>query len=113
MDFVSTVIETPETKSIKEQMEEHGIDITHKVMAWLGLTVEPMKLKKVAEKLAAYDNVIVAAITSGDHDLVVQLIADNENSLHLFIEKIVKPISGIHPQMDVSISYISGSKYLK
>ena len=111
--YFSTVIETPETKSIKEQLEEHGIDIAQKVMAWLGLTVEPMKLKEVAEKLASYDNVIVAAITSGDHDLVVQIIADNEHSLHLFIEKLVKPIPGIHPQMDVSISYIKGSKYLK
>lgn len=112
-NYFSTVIQIPATKSMKEQLEEQGISITNKVMAWLGLTVEPMKLKDVAEKLGSYDNVIVAAITSGDHDLVVQLIADNENSLHLFIEKIVKPIPGIHPQMDVSVSYITSSKYLK
>ena len=111
--YFSTVIQTPETKSIRQQLKDYGISISHKIMAWLGLSVEPLKLKQVAEKLASYDNVIVAAITSGDHDLVVQLIADNETSLHQFIEKIVKPIQGIDPKMDVSISYITGSKYLK
>ncbi|TXT67694.1 MAG: hypothetical protein BAJALOKI1v1_20011 [Promethearchaeota archaeon] len=111
--YFSNVIKPEGAKSIKQQLQEFGINISQKIMAWLGLSVDPMKLKQIAEKLASYDNVIVAAITNGDHDLVVQLIADNEKSLHLFIEKIVKPIDGIDPTMDISISYIAGSKYLK
>ncbi|TFG00848.1 MAG: Lrp/AsnC family transcriptional regulator [Promethearchaeota archaeon] len=112
-EYFSTVIDTGETKSLKKQLEEIGIDLTHKIMAWLGVTVDPNHLKKVAQKLASYDNVIVAAISSGDHDLIVQLIADNIRSLRDFVDKIVKPMEGINPDMDVSVSYITGSKYLK
>jgi len=82
-------------------------------MAWLGISVNPVHLKEAAQKLASYDNVIVAAISSGDHDLIVQLIANNIPTLRDFINKVVKPIEGINPDMDVSISYITGSKYLK
>ncbi|MEJ2277946.1 MAG: Lrp/AsnC ligand binding domain-containing protein [Candidatus Lokiarchaeota archaeon] len=112
-NYFSTVIKPTETKSLREQLAEKGIDISRKIMAWLGLNVEPLQLKQVAKKLATYDNVIVSAITSGDHDIVVQLIADNEYKVYDFVNKKVRSINGIKSHIDISISFITGSKYFK
>jgi hypothetical protein len=112
-NYFSNVINPKEAKSIKKQLEQRGIILDNKIMAWLGLNVEPLKLKEITQKLAAYDNVIVAAITSGDHDVVVQLVADNEYKVYEFVNKVVRTFDGINSRIDVSVSFITGSKYLK
>ncbi|MHA1730235.1 MAG: Lrp/AsnC family transcriptional regulator [Promethearchaeota archaeon] len=71
-------------------------------IAWLGLSAEPTKIKDVAKKIAVYKEAQLVAISTGDHDLVVQLISENEKSLWRFINEKIKTIDGIKSQMDVS-----------
>ena len=40
----------------------------YKTIAWIGLSVEANKLRKVAEKIASYDEVQLVSITTGNHD---------------------------------------------
>lgn len=76
--------------------------IGYKTIAWIGLKVNALKMKKVAEKLALYDEIQIVATSMGDHDIVVQIIAENEKELWRFINKKIKTIEGVKPQMDVS-----------
>ncbi|TFG25634.1 MAG: Lrp/AsnC family transcriptional regulator [Promethearchaeota archaeon] len=71
-------------------------------IAIIGLTVDPLKMKEVAEKIASYDNVQLVATSTGDHDLVVRVVEKNDKSLWRFINKKIKTIEGIRTQMDVS-----------
>ncbi|TFF87805.1 MAG: hypothetical protein EU548_09760 [Promethearchaeota archaeon] len=111
-NYFSNVIKPKEAKSIKNQLAQRGIILDNKIMAWLGLNVDPLKLKQIAQKLAAYDNVVVSAVTSGDHDIVVQLVSDSEYKVYEFVNKVVRTFEGIKSRIDVSISFITGSKYL-
>ena len=70
--------------------------------ALLGITVNPNKMKDIAQKLASYEEVQLVAVSTGDHDLVVQIIAENEKMLWRFINTKVKAIEGIKSRMDVS-----------
>jgi len=76
--------------------------VGYKIIAWLGLAADPTKLKDIATKLAAYDQVQIVATSSGDHDIVAQVIAKDVKSLWRFINKKVKTIAGIKSEMDVS-----------
>ena len=71
-------------------------------IAWLGLSVEPIKIEEVAKVLYSYDDVQTVVISSGEHDIVVQIIATDEKALWRFINEKVKTIKGVKPQMDVS-----------
>lgn len=70
-------------------------------IAWLGISVEAQKMVSVAEKLATFNEVQLVATSSGDHDVVAQILATNEKELWRFINNSVKTIDGIG-QMDVS-----------
>jgi Lrp/AsnC family transcriptional regulator for asnA, asnC and gidA len=70
--------------------------------AVIGLTVEPLKMKEIARKIALYNNVQLVAITSGDHDLILQAYAEDEKALWRFINEKIKPIDGVLSHMDVS-----------
>ena len=56
----------------------------------------------VAEKIASYDEVQLIATTTGDHDVIARVFAENEKSLWRFINEKIKTIDGVKPQMDVS-----------
>jgi len=68
----------------------------------IGLAVEPLKMKEIARKIALYNNVQLVAITSGDHDLIVQAYAEDEKALWRFINEKIKLIDGVLSHMDVS-----------
>ena len=68
----------------------------------LGLSVEPLRMNEVAEKLASYEQVQLIGTTTGDHDIIAKVIEKNEKSLWRFINEKVKPIKGVKSQMDVS-----------
>jgi DNA-binding Lrp family transcriptional regulator len=82
-----------------------------KVMAWLGLSVDPLRLKTIAQKISTYEEVIVVGISNGDHDIVVQLIANSQDKLKEFVEKKIKTIQGIEEEMDISSSFITSGIY--
>jgi len=71
-------------------------------IALLGLSVDPLKMDEVAEKIAEFDEVQLIATTTGDHDIVARVIAYDEKALWRFINEKIKTIDGVKPQMDVS-----------
>jgi Lrp/AsnC family transcriptional regulator for asnA, asnC and gidA len=71
-------------------------------IAIIGLSVDPLKMDEVANKIANYDEVQLIATTTGDHDIVARIIAENEKTLWRFINEKIKTIDGVKPQMDVS-----------
>lgn len=75
-----------------------GYDTT----AWLGLSVDPTKMDEIAQKLAEYDEVQIVTTATGDHDLLVQIIARDEKELWRFINENIKPMNGVEKDFDVS-----------
>ncbi len=71
-------------------------------IALLGLSVDPRKMEEVAEIIASYEEVQLIATTTGDHDIIVRVFAENEKSLWRFINEKIKIIDGVKPQLDVS-----------
>jgi Lrp/AsnC family transcriptional regulator for asnA, asnC and gidA len=71
-------------------------------IAVLGLSVDPLKLEEVAEKLASFDEIQLVATSTGDHNMILRVLAPNEKDLWRFINERIKLIDGIQPTMDVS-----------
>jgi Lrp/AsnC family transcriptional regulator for asnA, asnC and gidA len=71
-------------------------------IAILGLSVDPLKMNEIAETIALYDEVQLIATTTGDHDIVARVFAENEKALWRFINEKIKIINGVNPQIDVS-----------
>jgi len=76
--------------------------IGYTTIALVGLSVDPLKMSEIAEKIASYDETQLVAISSGDHDIVAQIIAKDEKSLWNFINIKIKTLNGIKPQIHVS-----------
>ncbi|MFX1489669.1 MAG: winged helix-turn-helix transcriptional regulator [Promethearchaeota archaeon] len=71
-------------------------------IAILGLSVDPLKLNEVAQKLVSLDEIQLVATSTGDHNLILRVIASNEKELWRFINEKIKTIVGIETLMDVS-----------
>ena len=71
-------------------------------VAILGLSVDPLKMNKVAEKIATYNKVQIVGTTTGDHDVIASVIAKDEKSLWRFINEKIKTIDGVRPKIYVS-----------
>ena len=76
--------------------------VGYETIAILGLSVSPEKLNEVAKKLATYEQVQIVGTTTGDHDVIAQVIEKDDKALWRFINKKIKTIEGVKPQMDVS-----------
>ena len=70
--------------------------------ALIGISVNPRRMKDIAQILASYIEVQLVAVSTGDHDIIVQVIVENEKNLWRFINTKIKPIEGIKSRMDVS-----------
>ena len=71
-------------------------------IAILGLTIDPLKLDYVAEKITTLSEVQLVGTTTGDHDIIARVIAKDEKSLWRFINEKIKTIDGVKPKMDIS-----------
>jgi len=79
------------------------IKVGFKTIGILGLSVDPLKMDKVAREIASFYNVQLVATTTGNHDMVARVIAKNEKELWKFINQKIKVIEGIKAEeMDVS-----------
>ncbi|MFX1304730.1 MAG: Lrp/AsnC family transcriptional regulator [Promethearchaeota archaeon] len=78
------------------------VKIGYNTIAIVGLSVDPTKMNKIAEKIASYNETQLVAISSGDHDIIAQIIAKDEKTLWNFINIKIKTINGIKPQIHVS-----------
>lgn len=76
--------------------------IGYETVAMLGLSVDPLKISEVANKLASYEQIQLVVTTTGDHDIIAKVIEKNEKALWRFINEKVKTIKGVRSQMDVS-----------
>jgi Lrp/AsnC family transcriptional regulator for asnA, asnC and gidA len=76
--------------------------IGYNTIALVGLSVDPIKMNEIAEIIASYDETQLVAISSGDYDIVAQIIAKDEKSLWNFINIKIKTINGIKPRIRVS-----------
>ena len=79
--------------------EKVGFDAT----AVIGLNVEPLKMDEIAEHLSNFDEVQNVATSSGDHDLIIQLIARNGKEIWKFINANIKTIKGVDKKIHVSL----------
>ncbi|MFX1321279.1 MAG: Lrp/AsnC family transcriptional regulator [Promethearchaeota archaeon] len=71
-------------------------------IALVGLRVDPLKMNEIAGKIASYEETQLVAISSGDYDIIAQIIAKDEKALWNFINLKIKTINGIKPQIHVS-----------
>ncbi|MFX1388737.1 MAG: Lrp/AsnC family transcriptional regulator [Promethearchaeota archaeon] len=76
--------------------------IGYNTMAIIGLSVDPIKMDEIAEIIASYEETQLVAISTGDHDIIAQIITKDEKSLWNFINIKIKTINGIKPQIHVS-----------
>lgn len=76
--------------------------VGYNTRALLGIAVNPRKMKDIAQKLATYEEIQLVAVSTGDHDIIIQVIAENEKKLWRFINTKIKSIDGIKSRMDVS-----------
>ncbi|MHA1669262.1 MAG: Lrp/AsnC family transcriptional regulator [Promethearchaeota archaeon] len=79
-----------------------SVKVGYPTTAWLGISVEPLRMREIAKKMAEYDEVQLVATTTGDHDLVIQIIEESERDLWNFINEKIKTIPGVKSQIDVS-----------
>lgn len=96
---VRKLVEDGTIKSFSAILDYHKVG--YRTVALLGLTVDPLKMSKVAKKLASYNQIQLVATSTGDHDVVVKLFAKDDKALWRFINENVKTIDGVG-QMDVS-----------
>ncbi|MFX1573845.1 MAG: Lrp/AsnC family transcriptional regulator [Promethearchaeota archaeon] len=76
--------------------------IGYNTIAIVGLSVDPIRMNDIANKIASYEETQLVAISTGDHDIIAQIIARDEKSLWNFINVKIKTINGIKPQIHVS-----------
>jgi DNA-binding Lrp family transcriptional regulator len=73
-----------------------------RTQAWLGLSVDPLRIDEVAKALSVYDEVQLVSTSSGDHDIVVQIIARDDKDLWKFINENIKTMPGVEKHFHVS-----------
>lgn len=83
--------------------------VGHGTIAILGLSVDPLKMKQVVEELAKFEQIQLVVTTSGDHDIVIQMMAENDKKLWRFVNEHIKTIDGVRSNIDVS-SFIDIAK---
>ena len=60
------------------------------IKAFIGLRVEPAKVKEIAEHLAKHPDTQVVYRTSGDTDIVIEVIFEKMEDLNTFLEEELK-----------------------
>ena len=76
--------------------------VGYESIAILGLSIDPMKLDEVAKRLTEYDDIQLVASSTGDHNLLIKIIAKDEKNLWRFINDEIKILDGIQLPMRVS-----------
>ncbi|MBD3341703.1 MAG: winged helix-turn-helix transcriptional regulator [Candidatus Lokiarchaeota archaeon] len=76
----------------------------YNAVAWVGLSVDPTKMIQISKQLSSLDSVSKIFSTTGDHNLVIQVIAKTEKELWRFLRRNVQTVDGVESRMDVSIT---------
>lgn len=95
-------------KLVDAKMIDKGITIVDPfkvgfdTIALVGMKVEPSKMNEIAKTIASFNKVQMIGTTTGDHDIVFRVIAENDKALWRFINEKIKTIPGVKSEMDVS-----------
>jgi Lrp/AsnC family transcriptional regulator for asnA, asnC and gidA len=76
--------------------------IGYNTIALVSLSVDPKKMREIASKIASFNETQLVAISSGEFDIIAQIVAKNEKSLWNFINLKIKTIEGIKKPVRVS-----------
>jgi len=76
--------------------------IGYATTAVLGLNVDPLRMHEIALALTAFDEVQVVTTSSGDHDIILQILAQDGKHLWRFINEHIKPMDGVEKKIHVS-----------
>ena len=76
--------------------------VGYEVTAWIGLSVDPKKIDSIAKNLAADDEIQIVATSTGDHDIVIQVMAETEKALWRYINQKIKAMDGVGKDLHVS-----------
>lgn len=75
----------------------------YETVAWACLTIDPLKIEEIANKIATFQDVRMVTITGGVYNLIIQIISKNEKELWNFIRENIQTIEGVQ-SLDVSSS---------
>jgi Lrp/AsnC family transcriptional regulator for asnA, asnC and gidA len=76
--------------------------VGYSTSAVIGLNVDPLKMHDIARQLTSYDEVQLVTTTSGDHDIIINVLAKDGKHLWRFINENIKPIEGVEKKIHVS-----------
>jgi len=76
--------------------------VGYSTTAVIGLNVDPLKMHDIARQLTKYDEVQIVTTSSGDHDLIIEILAKDGKSLWRFINEHIKTIEGVEKKIHVS-----------
>jgi DNA-binding Lrp family transcriptional regulator/CheY-like chemotaxis protein len=71
-------------------------------IAILGLSVDPLSIDDISNKLSKYEEIQLIASSTGDHNLLVKVIAQDEKNLWRFINEEIKTLDGLQLPIHVS-----------
>ena len=111
LEIGTTTVHSRIQKMIRERIiEKFSVVIDYEKLGYdafvvIGLSVEPDKIDEVAKKIAEYDEVQMVGVTTGSHDMVIELLGKDTKTIGKFINEKIKTIKGVRltpGSMDVS-----------
>ncbi len=76
--------------------------VGYSTSAVIGLNVDPLKMHDIARQLTTYNEVQLVTTSSGDHDIIINVLAKDGKHLWRFINENIKPIEGVEKKIHVS-----------
>ncbi len=76
--------------------------VGYETSAVIGLNVDPLKMHDIAQQLTSYDEVQLVTTSSGDHDIIINVLSKDGKHLWRFINEHIKPINGVEKKIHVS-----------
>ena len=76
--------------------------VGYSTSAVIGLNVDPLKMHDIAHHLTTYNEVQLVTTSSGDHDIIINILAEDGKHLWRFINEHIKPIEGVDKKIHVS-----------
>jgi DNA-binding Lrp family transcriptional regulator len=68
----------------------------YNTVGWLGLTIDPLMRDEIIKKLSSYKLIKIISSTTGDYNLILQILAENEKKLWNFIRDNIQTVEGVH-----------------
>lgn len=112
---IGTVSERSVRYRLDKLIEEDVIRITaapvpralgYSVVADVSIEVESGQVLDIARRIAAYENVAYVAGSTGESDITIQIIAQNNRELYEFVTEVVGKIPGVRKTTTSMVPFI-------